>query len=297
MKKYYKTWPFNFGAIHKQNFDEAKAVIVPMPFEASTSIPFNTGVGGGPYAIISASRYLDELFDAKGDDLVGLSARDIFTIDEVEVSKNSLSEAMTGIESVIKYEVLDYDKVPLMLGGEHSITYGAIKAIKRKYKDISVLHFDAHTDLMQSHEHSKYSHACVMKRIYDLHVPFVSIGIRNFNTEVNNFIEKNKLRIYKAPSIPAASNILSGLTKNVYITFDLDCFDPSIMPSVSTPEPGGLLWYDVIKIIQQVCKKVNIVGSDVVELKPIPGLIAPNFLAAKLTYIIIAAICANKKTN
>jgi len=292
MKKLYELWPFNFGAIHNQDFTEAKIIIVPMPYEGTVS--FNVGTSNGPYNIIANSRYLDELFDSKGSDLIGMQSTDIFTLNEAELSKNSPKEALMGVEQIIGQEVLKFDKFPMMLGGEHSITYGAVKAIKKKYKDVSVLHFDAHTDLLNIHEDCKYSHACVMHRIKDLKIPSVSIGIRNINTEIKEYIKKNKIRhIYMAPEIPTVDQILKGLSKNVYLTFDLDCLDPSIMPSVGTPEPGGLGWYDTLKIIEEISKKVNLVGADVVELKPIPGLDAPDFLASKLVYNIIKNKLAN----
>jgi len=286
MRKYYELWPFNFGAIHSQNFAEAKIIIVPVPYEGTVS--FNVGTSNGPYNIIANSRYLDELFDSQGSQLIDLKSTDIFTLNELELSKNSPKETLKGVEQAITQEVLKYDKFPLMLGGEHSITYGAIKAVKKRFKDVSVLQFDAHTDLLSSHEGCKYSHACVMRRIHDLNISSVSVGIRNINAEVKNYINKNKIKyIYQAPEMPSIDQITKGLTKNVYLTFDLDCLDPSIMPSVGTPEPGGLGWYDVIDIIEKVSRKVNLVGADVVELKPIPGLDAPDFLAAKLVYHII----------
>jgi agmatinase len=182
-----------------------------------------------------------------------------------------------------------------MLGGEHSITLGAVKALKKKYKDLSVLQLDAHTDLMNEYEGSRYSHACVMRRILDQKIPAVQIGIRNMNTEIDGYLKKNpkqEKNIYFAPGLPDADEVAGKLTKNVYLTFDLDAFDPSIMPSVGTPEPGGLLWQEAVDFIEQISKKVNIVGADVVELMPIPGLHAPDFLAAKLVYQIIKAILA-----
>jgi agmatinase len=165
-----------------------------------------------------------------------------------------------------------------------------VKALKKKYKDLSVLQFDAHTDLLNEYEGSRYSHACVMHRILDLKVPAVQIGIRNMNAEIKSYLSKNKKHaknIYFAPGIPPVEKVLKGLTKNVYLTFDLDAFDLSIMPSVGTAEPGGLYWNETIEAIREISEKVNIVGADVVELCPIWGLEAPNFLAAKLVYEII----------
>jgi agmatinase len=183
-----------------------------------------------------------------------------------------------------------HGKIPLMLGGEHSITLGAVKAVKKKHKDLSVLQFDAHTDVMDEYEGSKFSHTCVMRRIQEERIKTAQIGMRNINTEIAAYIKKNKIKIYEAPGLPPVGEVLSGLTKNVYLTFDLDAFDTSIMPSVGTPEPGGLLWQETIDFIEEISKHVDIVGADVVELMPIPGLHAPDFLAAKLVYKIISSI-------
>jgi agmatinase len=294
MKKKYETWPFNFGAIHNQDFKKARVVVAPVPYDATAS--FKGGMREGPYAIIGNSRYVDELLeDASGKKLTGLKTTDIWTLDEVVLSRNSAKEAVDGVEQAISNEIVRHEKIPLMLGGEHSITLGAVRALKKKYKDLSVLQFDAHTDLMDEYEGSRYSHASVIRRILDEKIPVVQIGIRNMNTEIENYLAKNpkqEKNIYFAPGLPDFDEIAGKLKKNVYFTFDLDAFDPSIMPSVGTPEPGGLLWSETIEFIKNISKKVNIVGADVVELMPIPGLHAPDFLAAKLAYEIIKAILA-----
>ncbi len=296
MKKLYEQWPFNFGAIHEQDFKKAKIIIAPVPYDATAS--FKGGMREGPYAIIGNSRHVDELLEDKnGENLTGLKTTDIFTLDEIVLSRNSAEEAIDGVEQAIYNEVVRHDKMPLMLGGEHSITSGAAKALKKKYKDLSVLQFDAHTDLINEHEGTKYSHASVMRRILDLEVPAVQIGIRNTNTEIENYLAKNpqqKKNIYFAPGLPSPDKVLKGLLKNVYLTFDLDALDPSIMPSVGTPEPGGLFWRETVNFIERISRKVNIVGADVVELAPIPGLHAPDFLAAKLVYEIILAMLNQK---
>ncbi|MFA5926414.1 MAG: agmatinase [Parcubacteria group bacterium] len=294
MRKLYETWPFNFGAIHKQDFKKAKVVIAPVPYDATSS--FKGGMREGPYAIIGNSRYVDELLeDASGEKLTGLKTTDIFTMDEIVVSRNSAKEAIDGVEQAIFDEIVKHGKIPLMLGGEHSITFGAVRALRKRYKELSVLQFDAHTDLMSEYEGSKYSHASVMRRILEQRVPAVQIGIRNMNTEIEEYLEKNpkqEKNIYFAPGLPDVNEVADKLTKNVYLTFDLDAFDTSIMPSVGTPEPGGLLWKETVGFIKNISKKVNIVGADVVELMPIPGLHAPDFLAAKLVYEIIKTILA-----
>jgi agmatinase len=288
MEKHYQKWPFNFGAIHNQSFQKSKVVVVPVPYEGTTS--FNGGTRNGPYAIINNSRYLDELFDSHGDELIGVGATDIFTLDELELSANSPKEAVEGVEQAILDEVLKYKKIPLMLGGEHSITLGAVRALKKKYSDLSVLQLDAHADLIDVYVETKYSHACVMRRIKELGIKTEQVGIRNLNAEIKDYFKGGQAKgVHFAPKIPTAE-ILKGLSKNVYLTVDVDVFDPSIMPSTGTPEPGGLGWYEVLNLIEKVAKAKNIVGADVVELAPIPGIVAPDFLAAKLVYKIISCI-------
>jgi len=295
-KPYFQTWPFNFGALRNQDFEKAKVVIIPVPYEATTS--WKAGTREGPYDIISASRQLDELFFKKG----GFINFPVFTMKEVELLGDTGEEAKRGMEQVVS-EILDYNspttlplsrapkkKIPFLLGGEHSITLGAVRALYQKYSNLSVLQLDAHLDLLDEYCGSKYTHACVMRRIKDLKIPTVQVGIRSIDPESKDYIKKEKIKnIFQAPEIPV-EKILKGLTKTVYLTIDLDVFDPSIMPSVGTPVPGGLGWYEVLDLIEKVAKKKNVVGADVVELCPIPGLVAPNFLAAKLVYKIMSFI-------
>lgn len=293
MKKLYQTWPFNFGAIHKQDFKKAKVVIVPVPYDGTDfMVSYHSGSRNGPYAIILNSRYMDELLeDENQENLVDFKSTDIFTLDEIELSKNSPKEAIEGVSQAVSDEVLKYNKIPFLLGGEHSITLGAALALKKKYPDLSILQLDAHTDLMQEFESTLYSHACVMRRIMDLGIKTSQIGIRNINLEIKNYIKEKKLKsVYFAPYMPPVKKVLNDLTKNVYLTIDLDVFDPSIMPAVCSPEPGGLGWYEVLDLIEKVAQERNIVGVDVVELSPIAGIEAPNFLAAKLVYKIISYI-------
>ncbi|MFA5107465.1 MAG: agmatinase [Patescibacteria group bacterium] len=287
MTKRYNLWPFNFGALLGQNFSAAKVVIVPMPYEGAAS--FQTGTSAGPYAIITSSRYLDEVLDHQGK-TVGFEPTDIYTLDEVDVPKDTIKGALESIQAAIDQEVLRHGKIPLMLGGDHSISLGAVRAVKKKYPDLSVLHFDAHLDTYNTYEGTRYSHACVIKRILDLNIPVVSLGIRR--TEPTDI--GNSHHVYRAPALPSGEKALSGLTKHVYCTFDVDCLDPSIMPSVGTPLPDGLRWAETIEFLERISKKIRFVGADVVELKPIPGFEAPNFLAAKLVYQLALNILRKK---
>lgn len=208
----------------------------------------------------------------------------IHTLDPLTPSKNSPYEALVDIQNTVK-QILNLKKFPVTLGGEHSITYGAVKAISEKYKNLSILDLDAHTDLRNKFEGTKYHHATVMRRIYELGHKITQVGIRSTSTMEIEFIKKNPkaINIFYAPRVPT-EKIINTLSKNVYITIDLDCFDPSIMPSTGTPEPNGLNWQQITSLLRSVSKTRNIVGFDMVELSPIPGIIHPEFLAAKLTY-------------
>lgn len=281
--KLYDTWPYNFGALKNQNFKKAKVVIVPVPYDPSTT--YKSGTREGPQAIIDASRQIEEIFETKKGTVFKNSAA-IFTFDEVELCQESPLKMMESLEQLMD-KLISQKKFPLMLGGEHSLTFGPVKALAKKYKNLSVLQIDAHSDLRDEYEGNKYSHACVMRRIRELGVPAVQVGIRSFDKEINDYIKEEKIKtIFSPPKIPI-QKIINCLSSNVYLTVDLDGFDPSIMPAVGTPEPGGLLWYEVLDLIEKVAKAKKIVGADVVELCPIPGFIAPDYLAAKLVYKII----------
>lgn len=266
--------PFNFLGLDKQDYETAKVVIFPVPYNATTY--WKSGTKEGPQAIIDASRHV-ELYDIETKKDV--SKQGIFTLESLEPSKSSPEETIARIKSVMD-KLLQDGKFPVMLGGEHSITLGAIQAFKEKFADLSVLQIDAHTDLRDEFEGTKYHHACVMKRVKDLGLSITQVGIRSMS-------EGEKVEnIFFAPNIPL-EEIISSLKENVYLTFDLDALDPSIMPSTGTPEPGGLDWYEALNLIKEVAKSRKIIGADVVELDPIPGMIAPDFLAAKLVYKII----------
>jgi agmatinase len=193
--------------------------------------------------------------------------------------------------------VLSDNKFLLTLGGEHSITGPLVKAHKSKFDNLSVLQIDAHSDLRDEYQGTPYSHACVMSRVWE-YCEFVSVGIRSFCGSENMKKALSQNRIYTTEDFRAdlnsISKILSMLTDHVYITVDLDGFDPSVIPAVGTPEPGGLLWHEVLNLIRQVGREKKIIGADIVELSPIPGMIHPDFTAALLAYKIIG-IALNRK--
>ncbi|MBI2326903.1 agmatinase [Candidatus Curtissbacteria bacterium] len=279
---YPQTEPFNFLGLDIQDYDSSKVVVLPVPYNSTTY--WKSGTKDGPRAIIEASRHL-ELWDEelkKDSSEVG-----VFTLGEVQVSKNSPKETIDRVTDIIA-GILKDNKFPLMLGGEHSLALAGAAACAQKYRNLSVLQLDAHTDSRFEFEDTLYSHATTMRRVVeDLKIPVTHVGIRSHSKEEAEFFKKSKLNnIFYAPELPV-SKILATLKKNVYLTFDLDAFDTSIMPAVGTPEPGGIGWYETLALLKKVAQKHNIVGCDIVELDPIPGQQAPDFLAAKLAYKLI----------
>jgi agmatinase len=282
---FYKGNTISFGGLPEQDFEKAKIVVIPVPYEATTS--YKEGTKRGPKAILEASGQLEEIW---GEFVHSKIEKEklIFTTKEIKL-KGKSEKTFLALSNFLK-GIFDKKKIPFILGGEHSITFGAVKEAKKHFKNLSVLQFDAHTDLRDTYLKEKFSHACTMRRIRELGVPTVSCGIRSIDCDVADFIKKKKIKnIFFPPELPS-NKILKSLSKNVYLTFDFDFFDPSIMPSVGTPQPGGHLWQETIDLLQKICKKKNIVGADFVELCPTPGFIAPDFLAAKLIYKIITFI-------
>jgi agmatinase len=270
--------------VPEQYRDQAKAgvVIIPVPFDATST--WIKGADKGPAAIIEASATIEN-YDIESDSepyKVG-----IFT--DNPVKENSSPEKMVqAVEKRISTH-LAKGKFPVLLGGEHSVSIGAIQAQAKKYDKLSILQLDAHGDLRNEYHGSKFNHACVMARAKEL-CPIVQVGIRSIDISEKRRIDKT--RMFFAEDIFGKSEwidtVLSLLTDNVYVTIDLDVFDPSIMPSTGTPEPGGLLWYEVLDLLRLVFRKTNVTGFDVVEMCPNPNNKAPDFLAAKLIYKLIS---------
>jgi len=280
-------YPWNFLALddNLSRYQTARAVVLPVPYEATVS--FGSGARNGPQAIIAASRQV-ETYDLEfGGEPCNAG---IATLGELEQESSGPEAMMRKIEKTA-LEIMADDKFLMSLGGEHSITYGLVKAHLSKSPGLTVLQIDAHSDLRPEYQGSIYSHACVMSRISEL-CPFVGVGIRSFCGSDNEKKAFLAGRIISASEFrkdrKSISKILSMLTSDVYITFDLDGFDPSVMPAVGTPEPGGLLWGETLELISEVGKSKRIVGADIVELSPIPGLSYPDFTAARLAYKILA---------
>lgn len=277
-----KLEPFNFLGLEDQTLEKAKVVVLPVPYNSTTY--WKSGTKDGPKAIIEASRHI-ELYDHefKKD----ISKIGIYTLAELEVSKNSPKETIDRVTSVVG-QILKRKKFPLILGGEHSIALGGITAVAQNFKNLSVLQLDAHTDSRFEFEGTKYHHGCTMRRVVeDLGLSVTHVGIRSSSEEEVKFLKKSKKNhVFLAPDLPT-EKIIKTLKPNIYLTFDLDALDTSIMPATGTPEPGGLKWYETLKFLKTVAKKRNIISADIVELDPIPGIHAPDFLAVKLAYKLI----------
>jgi agmatinase len=271
-------------------YEEASVAVVPVPFDLTTS--WISGTREGPRALIEASGFM-ELYDIETESEPYLKG--IFT-DEDVIAKTSDELNKKVYERVIGHVAAA--KFVVTLGGEHSVAYGAAKAHIEKFSDLSILHFDAHTDRREEFEDNKFSHACTLRRISELNDDIVSVGIRSLDISELQYIDKSKIffaeDIYH--SMAWIDQVIKLLKPSVYITFDLDVFDPAIMPSTGTPEPGGLHWYPVLATLKAVAAARNLVGCDVVELSPTDNK-APDFLAAKLIYKILAYKFAGKKTE
>ena len=283
---------YNFLGLAEEDstYEDAKAVIIPVPYDSTTS--YRAGTREGPFAILTASRQV-ELYDLDLQCEPLLAG--VHTLPELEPDMQGPQATLKNIEMAVRAVIAD-GKFPVMLGGEHSITTAPVKAIKEKYgENLSVLQLDAHSDLRDSYENTPFNHASVMRRVFDL-AKITQVGIRNTCKDEMDFIKSvNHDGIFWAHEICGTDNswvdrVLARLDNNVYITIDLDAFDPSIMPAVGTPEPGGMLWYQTMHLLTRVIEEKNVVGFDVVELCPIPGNIAADFMAAKLVFKMLGRI-------
>lgn len=274
----------NYGALSAEysRADTAKIVILPVPYDQTST--WVKGADKGPDAILRASANM-ELYDIETDSQVYLDG--IFT-DSPVPGDLAPAELVETVEHRVR-DHLARDKFTIVIGGEHSVSVGAVQAQARKYPGLSVLQLDAHADLRDQYEGSRYNHACVMARIREM-CPIVQVGIRSM--DVSEKASMDRARVFFAHEIRDAAasveNIVGGLTEQVYVTIDLDVFDPSIMPSTGTPEPGGLRWYDALDLLRTVCRRKTLVGFDVVELCPTQTNWAPDFLAAKLIYKLLS---------
>ena len=272
----------NFGGIYPaHSLRDALFVVVPVPYDLTST--YQPGSRRGPAAIIEASTNM-ELYDEelkKETYLAGIHTTLPLTID-ARGPKNMINAVRKKIAKVSVQ-----NKIPVMLGGEHSISLGAVQALKEKYPKLKVLQLDAHADLRESYQESPYSHASVARRISEI-CPLIQVGIRSMSKEESDFLPQSKVKSYSADfaleNKDWCETICKDLSGDLFVTIDLDVFDPSIMPSTGTPEPGGLYWRNVLRLLELVSRSCKIRGFDVVELAPISGIVAPDFMAAKLIY-------------
>ena len=275
------------GIDNKFNFKE-KVVVIPFGLEKTVS--YGGGTKNGPKEIIKASHQVelyDEELNCEPYKKIGIK-----TLVPFKIEKN-INKALKKM-SDINEKILNKKLFPITLGGEHSITPGCIRPFAKKYRKLCLLHFDAHADLRDSYNGEKFSHASAIRRCLDYkNVSLISFGIRNISKTEIPFLKKNskRIKIFWAKDKPNWSlkkfkNLIKN--KDVYLTFDVDGFDSSIMPATGTPEPGGLFWDETLNIIKVAAKNSNIVGADVNELAPIKNFNSYNFLVAKLVYKILA---------
>ncbi len=286
LKSYPSALPFRFAGIEDEYaaYEKARVVVLPVPLERTTT--YAKGTAKGPCAIIEASRNMetfDEELQVETYQKLGIA-----TLEEMDTEEGSLEQVLANISTAVLSLFKD-GKFPVVLGGEHSLTPACVSAAARKYKDLSVLQIDAHADLRETYQDNPNSHACVLRRSLEI-CPAVQVGIRSLSSEEAAAIPKLATKIFWAQDIVTrptqewAEEVARALSPNVYLTIDLDGLDPSIMPATGTPEPGGLTWEQVTGLLRVVARRRTIVGMDVVELLPTPGLHAADFLAAKLIY-------------
>lgn len=263
--------------------------VIPAGYEASVS--YGTGTGKGPSAIIDASQYL-ELFDGASVP----ADRGIFTTPSLDC-EGPVEDVLGQIEDAV-WKALGSEKIPVVLGGEHTVSVGAFNALARLNKPVGIVQFDAHADLRDSYEGSRFSHACALYHAVEHGMSLFQIGVRSLspsdlayrkNNSRVSFLDADRLFREGVPSplLPA------DFPENIYITFDVDGLDPSILPATGTPEPGGLLWYQAMDLLETIIRGRNVLGFDVVELAPMPYHHASDFTTARLVYNIMGMIDRN----
>ncbi len=278
------------------SFKKSKVVITQAPYDGTAT--YIKGARSGPAAIIASSAYLERY-----DDELNLETFKVglYTADALPVENMTPEDMIEKVCSATQ-EVLKAGKFPVMLGGEHSVSIGAVKAFSQTVQNLSVLQLDAHYDLRNEYFGSKFNHGCVARRISEI-VPVVEVGTRSMSKEEKDFLAAQvipgrvkAISVYDILEMPMWKDVVSkNLTENVYITIDMDVFDPSLVPAVGTPEPGGIGWYEILDLLKEISKDKKIVGFDVVELCPIKGQVASDFLAAKLAYRLLGYVFSSKK--
>ena len=266
------------------NFDDAVAVILPVPLDRTTS--YVAGTRNGPRELILASAQV-ELWDEEL--CIDVHPRGIHTLPEMDVSHGSMEATMARIHQTAS-SIMDAGKFLVTLGGEHSITSPLVAAAATRHEGLTVLQIDAHADLRDGYQGEHHSHASAMRRSLES-APVVQVGIRNISEEEAKALPSLQATIFYDWNMRDdpewISKVLAALPGPVYLTIDLDGLEPGLMPAVGTPEPGGLTWRELMTLLRRVFSERDVVACDVVELCPIPGVWSPNFVAARLVYKLL----------
>lgn len=279
--------PWSFVAVDPQetNLEDCRVVVVPVPYDATTS--YRGGAREGPRAIIEASRYLEDYDIELEREIYRVG---IHTLPELEPHIGNPADMIKRVQTLVG-PFARSGKLLAVLGGEHSVSVGVVKALHEVHTDLSVLYLDAHGDLRDEYMGSAFSHACTARRIWET-CPLVEVGVRSISQEEASFIGEQRVSVYfhGEGDLTASWNVedvLKGLSEHVYVSIDLDVFDPSLMAAVGTPEPGGPGWEAVLSLLRVICMERSIVGFDVMELCPNAGPPSCAFIAAKLAYKVI----------
>ena len=278
--------PLAFGGAlpHVRSFDDSRVVILPVPVDRTTS--YVPGTRNGPREILLASSHMELWDEEVGADVHGVG---IFTLPEMELPFGEMAPLMDEIRRVAS-EIFARDKFLVALGGEHSITPPLVAAAAARHEGLSVLQIDAHADLRDCYMGTRHNHACAMRRTLE-HARVTQVAIRSMSTEEAQAAPGLGTAIFYDATMRRdpewIDRVVETLSGPVYVTIDVDALDPAIMPATGTPEPGGLSWYEILALLRKTIARRTVVGCDVVELSPLPGLMAPNFLCAKLLYKIL----------
>ena len=290
---YHHSPPLSFGGALPvtTSFDDAKAVILPVPLDRTTS--YVPGTRNGPREILAASAQV-ELWDEELQ--ADPHVNGIVTLPEMEMHYATMDECLSEVHRVAA-AVMARDKFLLTLGGEHSLTPPLVQAAVEKFGTLTVLQIDAHADLRDSYMDMPNSHACAMRRVID-HAGVVQVGIRNISEDEVKALPSLDATIFydwnMRDDAQWMDRVVEALGPKVYVTIDADGIDPSLIPAVGTPEPGGLTWPELTKLLRKVFRERDVVAADLVELCPLPGMASPNFVCAKLVYKLLGYKFNNK---
>jgi len=269
------------------SWEKSRIVILPVPYDLTTS--YKPGASSGPKAIIDASRYMETFDHETGKEVYRLG---IYTAEEIKPVSPKPQDVIKAVEKETNF-ILKAGKFPVVLGGEHSITLGPVRAFRKRFKDFCVLQLDAHRDLRDNFQGTRYSHACIAKRMIEI-TSLTQVGIRSLSRDEAIKKYKNLTTFFMRDILKDknwAQDVIGSLENDrVYVTIDMDAFDPSIMPSVGTPEPGGMGWYETLGLLKALTEEKEVIGFDVVELAPALANIGPDFLTAKLIYKFLSYI-------